>query len=207
MMVRKIKAEKLFDGFGFVEDTILVVADGGTIKDLINSGDGGSDVEIYEGIISPGFINCHCHLELSHMRSRIPEKTGLVDFVFKVVTERHLPKNEVEEAIQVAEAEMILNGIVAVGDICNNDSTFQQKSKHHIRYYNFIEASGWLPSVSEARFQHALHVYTLFNALNQPASIVPHAPYSVSNNLWEKLRPYFKNKVACMHNQETEDED
>src|SRR5438309_10504438 len=105
MMVRKIKAEKLFDGFGFVEDAILVVTEDGIIKDLISTSDAGSDIEFYEGIISPGFINCHCHLELSHMKGRIPEKTGLVSFVFKVVTERHLPKNEVEEAIEIAEAE------------------------------------------------------------------------------------------------------
>src|SRR5438105_1353092 len=113
-MVRKIKAEKLFDGFQFVDDTILVVTDDGIIKDLISISQAGSEIEFYDGIISPGFINCHCHLELSHMKGRIPEKTGLVDFVFKVVTERHLPKNEVEEAIGVAEAEMISNGIVAV---------------------------------------------------------------------------------------------
>src|SRR5881227_918155 len=118
MMVRKIKAEKLFDGFGFVEDAILVVTEDGIIKDLISTSDAGSDIEFYEGIISPGFINCHCHLELSHMKGRIPEKTGLVDFVYRVVSERHFSTEEIGAEIKKAEEEMVRRGIVAVGDIC-----------------------------------------------------------------------------------------
>src|SRR5438445_3024096 len=132
MMVRKIKAEKLFDGFGFVEDAILVVTEDGIIKDLISTSDAGSDIEFYEGILSPGFINCHCHLELSHMKGLIPERTGLVDFVFKVVSERHHSEKDILQAIENAEREMIQNGIVAAGDICNNALTIPQKKKNQI---------------------------------------------------------------------------
>jgi cytosine/adenosine deaminase-related metal-dependent hydrolase len=43
--------------------------------------------------------------------------------------------------------------------------------------------------------------------LNAQCSIVPHAPYSVSDNLWKEIQPYFENKVVSIHNQETPFED
>jgi len=211
MKHRKLKADKIFDGFTFFRDHVLIVQEDGVIEDIVPKENAGEGVETFEGIISPGFINCHCHLELSHMKGHIPEKTGLVDFVFKVVTERHHKKEEILNAIAEAEAEMIKNGIVAVGDICNNALTLPQKTEGRLQYYNFIEASGWLPSVSQERFERAKESYNLYansTKLQTPNfSIVPHAPYSVSANLWQKIKPYFENKVVSIHNQETSFED
>ena len=82
---------------------------------------------------------------------------------------------------------------------------YLQKQKGALRYYNFIEASGWLPSVSQARFQRAKEVFDLYTTAN--CSIVPHAAYSVSENLWQQIQPYFENKVVSIHNQETVFED
>jgi cytosine/adenosine deaminase-related metal-dependent hydrolase len=152
------------------------------------------------------------------MRNLVPEKTGLVDFVFKVVTERHHPEEEILNAISKAEEEMLQNGIVAVGDICNNSSTLLQKQKSNLHYYNFIEASGWLPEVAQVRFERAFKLYEEFKMQNArpdgpvgqakcKISIVPHAPYSVSENLWKQIQPYFENKTVTIHNQETRSED
>jgi cytosine/adenosine deaminase-related metal-dependent hydrolase len=206
-MIRKITAERIFNGSNFIKDKVLIVSENGSIEDIVNIMDAGSDIERREGIISPGLINCHCHLELSHMKGRIPEKTGLVDFVFKVVTERHHSEEEILDAIEKAEDEMLQSGIVAVGDICNNELTLNQKKRNKLNYYNFIEASGWLPQVSEQRFKRALDLYTKYRELHQPLTIVPHAPYSVSTDLWHEIQPYFKNKVVSIHNQETKHED
>lgn len=190
-------------------DNVLVTKSNGEIIEIISEKNAGENVEIFKGIISPGFINAHCHLELSHMKGFIDEKTGLVDFVFKVVNERHFPGEEILVAINKAENEMLQNGIVAVGDICNNLSTLPQKQKNNLAYYNFIEASGWLPSVSKTRFERALDLYNEFKILNSKfkISIVPHAPYSVSEELWKFIIPYFESKVVSIHNQETSFED
>ena len=64
-------------------------------------------------------------------------------------------KNEILAAIENAEDEMLQNGIVAVGDICNNTLTIPQKTKGRLRYHNFIEASGFPPAVAEKRFQRS----------------------------------------------------
>lgn len=199
------------------DNKVLVTTMDGRIEAVIDEKDAG-EFETFNGIICPGFINTHCHLELSHMKSLIPEGTGLVDFVYKVVNERHLAYRqagfaevEILSSIEKAEDEMVAGGIVAVGDICNNLFTLPQKQKQRLAYYNFIEASGWLPAVSQSRFERALDLYTTFTKGSpQPPihnSIVPHAPYSVSPGLWELIIPGFENKTVSIHNQETSFED
>ncbi len=208
MRYRKFKATYLFDGKSFLsEKKVLVTNEKGKVMGIIDSAEAGEDVNCFKGIISPGFINAHCHLELSHLKNIIPEKTGLIDFVFKVVTGRHFLKEEILDAIENAEKEMLQNGIVAVGDICNNSLTLFQKKKKQLQYYNFIETSGWLPQIAAARFDKSKIIYEEFIKSDLNASIVPHAPYSVSKNLWEKMISYFSGKTISIHNQETADED
>lgn len=211
MQLRKISADKIFTGEQLIIDHVLLLTEEGTVADLVPAADAGEDVEALEGLLSPGFVNCHCHLELSHMKNQVPERTGLVDFVLQVVSSRHATEDEILKAVERGEEEMMQNGIVAVGDICNNNSTLLQKQKQNLLYYNFIEASGWLPSVSQSRFDRAKFLLELFEKQlsKSPAanSMVPHAPYSVSNELWELLRLHFNNKTVCIHNQETRFED
>jgi len=205
----KYTADLVFDGARLRSGQVLVTGDDGRILDLVPRQEAGADVQELKGILTPGFINCHCHLELSHMKGRIPEGTGLVDFVFKVVSERHHPEQEIREAIARAEDEMMAGGIVAVGDICNNTLTLAQKLKGRMRYYNFIEASGWLPTLSQGRFERARTIYETYmeETGKHNCSIVPHAPYSVSHDLWKRIMPYFENRVVSIHNQETAFED
>jgi len=213
MGYRKFCPEKLFDGYRLWEDKVLITTEDGVVEGVVGKEQAGEDVEHLDGLLSPGLINCHCHLELSHMKGKIPERTGLVDFVFKVVTERGASEEEIAYAITSAENEMKANGIVAVGDICNNTSTLAQKRKGHLAYYNFIEASGWLPSVSQTRFERAKALLDAFSGQSVTVnwqsgnSIVPHAPYSVSKELWQAIQPHFANKVVSIHNQETAFED
>lgn len=193
-------------------DQVLITDAGGRIEAIVNTSEAGEDIQQLEGILSPGFINCHCHLELSHMKGLIPEKTGLVDFVFKVVSERHFPDEEILDAIAKAEEEMLAGGIVAVGDICNNTLTIPQKQQQRMAYYNFIELSGWLPAVAETRFEKSLAFYDRFcqiqnSKLKIQNSVSPHAPYSVSHELWQLMMPLFENKTITIHNQETTFED
>lgn len=207
MRYRKFQADHLFDGKNFLPGKVLITNETGKVIEIMDSPGAGEDVEIYNGIISPGFINAHCHLELSHLKNIIPEKTGLIDFVFKVVTQRHFAEEEILQAIEKAEKEMSKNGIVAVGDICNNTLTIKQKTERNLSYYNFIEISGWLPQIADARFEksHAFFEAYIENGLK--ASMAPHAPYSVSKNLWKKMIPFFEGKTVTIHNQETADED
>lgn len=213
MAYLKFKADKLFDGYCFSENNnVLITDEKGVIEDIVTIEEAGDDVQQLSGILSPGFINCHCHLELSHMKGLIPEGTGLVKFVWKVVQQRHFPDEEILQAIEKAEDEMLANGIVAVGDICNNALTISQKTKGRLYYHNFIEASGFNPKMAEQRFQQAKCIYEKYrdvffrNDQYPPlgaGGIVPHAPYSVTDKLWDLIINFPGNHLLTIHNQET----
>ena len=147
MAYRKFKADQLFNGHKLHgSDTVLITDENGKVLDLVNSSEAGDDVQAFEGILSPGLINCHCHLELSHLKNVIPQHTGLIDFLCSVVTKREAPTKppptweayedpaqKKMQAIINAEKEMIDGGIVAVGDIGNTADTAGVKSKSKIR--------------------------------------------------------------------------
>ena len=208
MRYRKLKADYLFTGEKLLNNEhVLITNFNGEIINIIEAKDAGEEIETFEGILSPGFINAHCHLELSHLKNIIQEKTGLVDFVFKVVTQRHFAEEEILYAIEKGEEEMLENGIIAVGDICNNNLTVSQKIKKNLHYYNFIETSGWLPKIASVRVERAKNIFNDFENHGLKSSIVPHAPYSVSENLWNEMIPFFSGETISIHNQETAQED
>lgn len=212
MAYKKFSADRLFTGTELLDaSNVLVTDETGVVQDIIPVTEAGEDVLQLRGLLSPGFVNCHCHLELSHMKGLIPEHTGLIDFVFKVVTQRHFAEEEILQAIKAAEENMLANGIVAVGDICNNTHTLAQKLQQRMAYYNFIEVSGWLPQAADTRFENSRAFYHDFAMQNDTmaeyTAIVPHAPYSVSAELWHYMQPYFSGKTISIHNQETAFED
>lgn len=211
MGFRKFSATQLFDGYKLSDEKlVLITTPEGIIEDVIPLSEAGGDVEFFTGILSPGFVNCHCHLELSHMKGRIAQGTGLVKFVSQVMKDRHSTEAEIYEAIAAAEDEMLANGIVAVGDICNNILTLPQKQKGRLLYHNFIEVSGFVPEMAELRFQRAVDIFASYaEKYAMPVvsnSIVPHAPYSVSEELWKKIIRFPGNQLLTIHNQETEGE-
>ena len=209
MGLRKFKADTIFDGYRFLEgDNVLITDDKGVVIDIINRSEAGGDLEQFNGILSPGFINCHCHLELSHMKGAIPERTGLVKFVTDVVQQRHFPEEQILQAIEKAEDEMLANGIVAAGDICNNALTLPQKIKGRIYYHNFIEASGFNPAIASQRFERSVSFFREYEKNDHGGgnSIVPHAPYSVADELWKLIVHFPGNHLMTIHNQEIEAE-
>lgn len=214
----QFSGQDLFDGKQFLgPGQVLITNETGRVEAILPRSEAGEDIQEVPGVLSPGFVNAHCHLELSHMKGRIPEHTGLTEFILKIVSDRHHPEEEILAAIASAEAHMIEQGIVAVGDISNNYLTAAQKAMRNLAYYTFVEISGWKPEIAEPRFSNAQKVMEQFRGITTAASIKspqistnplqtsysPHAPYSVSKELWEMMMPHFEGNTVTIHNQET----
>ena len=207
MTYRKFKADYLFTGEGMAAaDSVLITTTDGTVQTVIPTADAGDGIEAYPGMLSPGFVNCHCHLELSHLRGKIQEGAGLVDFLLAVMHSRNQPADPdtIRRAIEAGEQEMLEGGIVAVGDICNTADTLAQKTNGRLYYHNFIETIGFNETSAQERWAHSLALYDRFGA---GGSIVPHAPYSVSPALFRLIAGFPPNRLLTIHNQESEEED
>lgn len=214
MSFRKFRAEKLFDGYNLHEnEDVLITDDTGVIKDIVAAHEAGDDIENLTGILSPGFINCHCHLELSHLKNVIPPHTGLIEFLCSVVTKRDFDPVIIQLEIIKAEKEMYNNGIVAVGDIGNTADTAEVKSKSNIRWQNFVEVLSFTDEKAEENIEHFKKVAaSLISSHGSPepwhrTSLVPHAPYSISPKTFKLINEITKDQVISMHNQEHPAED
>ena len=206
-MYQKFQATQIFTGTELLEDQlVLVTQKDGTIEALVGIEEAGEDIQSFEGIISPGFVNAHCHLELSHMKGMIAAHSGLQEFVKQIVGLRKVEDAIIQQAISLAENEMYNNGIVAVGDICNTLDTLTIKQKHKLAYYSFVELYDLDPTRADDKINTGLKMQEAFEQNCVRASLVPHAPYSVSFNLWKLLSNYFGAHTITMHNQETIDE-
>lgn len=169
-----------------------------------------ASIDIRKGVIVPGFVNTHCHLELSHMKGKADTGTGLLPFLQTVVNFRDIPMEEILDAIAKADQEMYNAGIVAVGDISNKLDTAAQKDKSKIRYYTFVEMFDFMQdSWTDKAFNDYKAVYDgQSTADGNRKSCVPHSPYTVTAGLFQKIREVNDNDATVsIHNQETVHED
>jgi cytosine/adenosine deaminase-related metal-dependent hydrolase len=202
MKIQKIAATQLFDGYRFLgPDQVLILRDE-RVEEIVPKELAGEDIRFFNGIVCPGWINTHCHLELSFLKNKIPENCGMVDFILSVMANRNEAPELIENAISEAEHEMLQNGIAAVGDICNTSHTIKQKQKRKLNYTNFIEISGFVPVAAEKRFREGKKLQKTFLQSGLEAFLVPHAPYSVSIELLQLLYAV-PNRISTIHYNES----
>jgi len=204
--MRKITADILFPmNQSPINNGVLVLNDAGAVEAILPSADGLMEVEVLEGYLAPGFINSHCHLELSHLQNVLPEHTGIVDFILGVQTKRNsFSEQEIIAAALKADAYMQAQGIVAVGDIANSTFSFAAKKDSAIFYHTFFEVIGFNRERAEQIISDALQMQVA--AKLSHSSIVPHAPYSVSTKLMELINDLPNNQTISIHNQESDAE-
>ena len=193
-----------------LKEGVLQISETGEIIDVFESRKNiaKEKLEIFNGILCPGFINAHCHLELSHLKGMAKKGKGLLDFIRIIEKRNSFKKNDILSAISKAENEMKKNGIVGVGDICNTNITISQKQKKNLQYYNFIEVFGVQDQAADQIILTAKRLKNEFKKIKHQATIVPHAPYSVSLSLMQNIVQCFDStdELMTIHMQETESE-
>ncbi len=211
--MRKFSADYIFPVSSEpIKEGVIVTDDEGEILQMDRrENHDPTSLDIRKGVIVPGFVNTHCHLELSHMKSLVATGTGLIPFIQSVVQYRDFPMEQILDAIERADQEMYEGGIVAVGDISNKLDTAAQKERSKIRYYTFVEMFDLLQAhLTEPNFNDYKTVYDgQSTAHGNRKSVVPHAPYSVTPDLFRRVAKFNteEDTTISIHNQETEHED
>jgi aminodeoxyfutalosine deaminase len=209
MAYQKWMAARMHSGKGWAnEGSVLITTAQGSVIDLVTIEDAGEDVQVLEGVLAPGFVNAHCHLELSHLKGHIAPHTGMVEFLLQVMQLQRFRPEEKRKAMEAALTEMRTNGVVAVGDISNNTDSIEAKKASDIYFHNFIEITGFVPATMQQRWEAGTAVANAFLQAFPPAqvTITPHAPYSVSTALLRMIEQHAAEKTLSIHLMESEDE-
>lgn len=209
--MRKLSADYIFPvSSPPLKQGILILDDDGTLLEIIDTGGKlreSANLEYYNGILIPGFINCHLHLDLSWLRGTMPMHTRLPRFIENMIRIRRNPSPSARNKAAEADRDMSLSGTVAAADITTSDELFPLKTESRILYINLVEVldAGLNPDIAlnqaNALLESAL-------AMGLPAFLSPHAPYTVSPALLKRLREMNESRtsVFSIHNQEAGDE-
>jgi cytosine/adenosine deaminase-related metal-dependent hydrolase len=134
------------------------------------------------GVLLPGLVNAHAHLELSHLAGRLSGANGFVDWVERLVTARgedHV--DTVRSRAAAAIQEMEDTGTVAVGDVSNALAHLDLLARSPLRARVFFELIGWDPAVAGRVVESArARLASLAPAQRAQVSLAAHAPHSVS---------------------------
>lgn len=187
--LRKIAAHYLYTPHGFLKNGILSIDQSGRIAAVETNDrvDSLAGVEFYSGILIPGIVNAHCHLELSHLHEITPPVRGLTAFIRAIGPLRKTSSAEERKAaIGYQIARMRNEGIVAVADTCNGPSSFPIKQKGPIYVHNFLELFG-LRTTSIDPLRHSIEQC---KNLDLPFSVTPHSTYSLNREAFAKAAEY-----------------
>ena len=66
-----------------IKEGVLKISEKGEVLDIFASRSlvPENKLEIFQGILCPGFVNAHCHLELSHLKGLAEREKGFLDFI------------------------------------------------------------------------------------------------------------------------------
>lgn len=190
-----------------IKNGVITLNDEGEIVAIGKLNGEEESVEFYNGILCPGFVNAHCHLELSSMLGHMPQHTTLIGFIHYMNVRPKPNEDEQIPAILKADSKMSAEGIVAVGDISNTSISFDIKTSSPILYRNFIEVYGSDPAIADSQFNKGTAVVAQAALRGLTASLVPHAPYSMSDVLFKQVvAEGARSGILSIHNQESKEE-
>jgi cytosine/adenosine deaminase-related metal-dependent hydrolase len=143
------------------------------------------------GVLLPGLVNAHCHLELSHLAGAREEgRRGFVAWVEALVERRATGDPAVARAAASAAIdELRSSGTVAVGDVSNALDHLDLLDASGLEAVVFYELLAWDPARATRVLDEARRrlVEIERRGGRTPVRLAAHAPYSVSPPLLQAL--------------------
>ena len=181
----------------------------GTVTAVGESGDVSVEPRFFEGAIVPGFVNSHCHLELSYLWKTFRKGTGMAGFIDQINALRDTKsKEEKAEAISHWMDVMWKRGVSAMADISNCADSFPVKKASPMYTRTFLEVFGTEPEDCGSVMEGVRKLKEVADGFGLDATPTPHACYTMSPSLVtavsaEGLRTGF----LSYHSQESPEEE
>ena len=142
------------------------------------------DTEFYSGILCPGFVNAHCHVELSHLVGMFEQATGMSGFINQINAMReNVGKEGRIKALEAQMDKMYREGVSAMADISNCSESFECKSKSPMYTRTFLELFGSEPKDAQDVLESGKSLAQVAKEYGIDAAITPHSCYTMSPQL------------------------
>ena len=195
MQIRRIAAHQLHTQTGEVLPYGgVAIAENGEILEIFQLDAANPEcegVEFYNGILTPGFVNAHTHMELSFFNGVFVPGGSMVAFLRQIDSLRiDIDQQVIDKALADAYEILKRDGQVAYADIGNAADTVPFKQHEDFESISFVEVFGANRELADRAWQAAERVMERFRAAGiTRAYFTPHAPYSVGRELWDYLMP------------------
>lgn len=151
---------------------------------ILNVGNCHESEKVEAGAIVPGFVNAHCHVELSHLHGKFRKGTGMAGFIDQINELRDWAGRETKiTLVQKWMDKMWEDGVSAMADISNDDSSFGVKSVHPMYTRTFLEVFGSEPEMCEDVMKGVTELDALAEETGIDAAPTPHSCYTMSPQL------------------------
>ena len=177
--------------------------------EIISVGACGSDEIVSEGALTPGFVNAHCHVELSHLHKKFVKGSGMAGFIDQINALRDWAGRErKQELVKEWMDKMWNDGVSAMADISNDDSSFDVKASHNMYTRTFLEVFGSEPQMCEGVMTEVTELQKVADAAGIDAAPTPHSCYTMSPQLLsESAAAGLKRGYISYHSQESQEEE
>ena len=169
----------------------------------------GADEEVMPGAIVPGFVNAHCHVELSHLHKKFRKGTGMAGFIDQINELRDWAGREVkQQLVQEWMDKMWNDGVSAMADISNDDSSFDIKKSHKMYTRTFLEVFGSEPEMCEGVMKDVTALKAVADEAGIDAAPTPHSCYTMSPQLLSaSAAAGLESGYLSYHSQESQEEE
>ena len=176
---------------------------------ILAVGECGPDEEVRQGAVVPGFVNSHCHIELSHLHGKFCKGTGMAGFIDQINALRDWAGADVKARLtQEWMDKMWKDGVSAMSDISNDDSSFKVKSSHKIYTRTFLEVFGSEPEMCEGVMSDVTRLKETADAEGIDAAPTPHSCYTMSPQLLSaSAAAGLESGYLSYHSQESQEEE
>lgn len=148
--------------------------------------DADETIDLGDVTLTPGLVNAHSHLDLSHLKGAIPHTGDFADWIERIVGRRREPG--FGDAARVAMREAIARGTTAFGDIVSvraYEEIVAAFEETGLRARLFLELVGFKPELADTVFAEAWEIVEMRPLPPRvETGFSPHAPYSVSRELF-----------------------
>lgn len=151
---------------------------------IVSVGECSADEQITPGALTPGFVNGHCHIELSHLHGKFRKGTGMAGFIDQINELRDWAgRDEKVRLTRYWMDKMWADGVSAMADISNDDSSFDVKKSHDMYTRTFLEVFGSEPHMCEGVMEEVTALNATADQAGIDAAPTPHSCYTMSPEL------------------------